>query len=402
MGVLCALTGAFGWAAEPAATGAPATPPASPPALVPPLPPDPAAAGGSVRVGVAPTGTTVRGITNRLPTVTAVPGTPLLRPPPALARPPETPYATPTTDPTYVPGLLPGPVNRGLVGPSPVIRPGMPAALGQSLGPGGGGFTTSPRTQDTVLAWDGLVKEVTLKPGETKAYFTFSFTNTSPDEVIMTAVRTSCGCTTAKVPRLPWRLPGGTNASFDVVVDVAGKSGVVTKTVTTETSAGYRYLTTRVTVPATGVGAMAADERTRNIQVALADRQAVLKGECAVCHVTPGVGKQGQELYDAVCGVCHEAEHRASMVPNLRAMNKPFRAEDWRQIIREGRKDSLMPAFAVEHAGVLTDAQIESLVTYLTGPFKSGGPAVSQRAPVPARASPAPPPPVVTPGRPTR
>lgn len=396
------MTGALGWAAEPGDAGAPAAPPANPPALVPPLPPDPAAASPAARFGVAPLRTPVQVITNRLPTSVVVSGTPSSRPPPALARPPETRYAVPTTDPTYVPGLVPGPVNRGTVGPSPVVRPGMPAALGQSLGPGGAGFTTSPRTQDTVLAWDGLVKEVTLRPGETKAYFTFSFTNTSPDEVIMTAVRSSCGCTTAKVPRLPWRLPGGTNASFDVVVDVAGKSGVVTKTVTTETSAGYRYLTTRVTVPAGGVGAMAADERTRNIQVALADRQAVLKGECAICHVTPGVGKHGHELYDAVCGVCHDAEHRASMVPNLRAMNKPFRAEDWRQIIREGRKDSLMPAFAIEQDGVLSDAQIESLVTYLTGPFKAGNPAVTQRAPAPARTSPVPSPPVTTPGRPTR
>jgi mono/diheme cytochrome c family protein len=255
-----------------------------------------------------------------------------------------------------------------------------------------------------VLAWDGLVKEVTLKPGETKAYFTFSFTNTSPNEVVMTAVRSSCGCTTAKVPRLPWRLPGGTNASFDVVVDVVGKSGVVTKTVTTETTAGYRYLTTRVTVPAAGAGAMAAADRTRNLQVALADRQAVLKGECAVCHVTPGVGKHGAELYEAVCGVCHEAEHRASMVPNLRAMNKPFRAEDWQRIVREGRKDSLMPAFAIEEDGFLTDAQIESLVAYLTGPFKTANPAVTQRAPIPppARAFPVAPPPVGTPSRPIR
>jgi mono/diheme cytochrome c family protein len=257
---------------------------------------------------------------------------------------------------------------------SPVARPAASAVPGiypRALDPS----QTSPRQQETVLAWEDLVKEVNLKPGETKAYFTFAFTNTTPNEVVVTAVRSSCGCTTAKVPTLPWKLPGGTNAAFDVVVDVRGKSGIVTKTVTIETSAGYRYLTTRVAIPAGATGSMATAERARNLQLALADRQSVLAGECATCHVTPGVGKQGAELYEAVCGVCHEAEHRASMVPNLRALGKPFKAEDWRKTIREGKKDSLMPAFATSEGGPLTDAQIESLVTYLAGAFKTLTPA---------------------------
>ena len=36
-----------------------------------------------------------------------------------------------------------------------------------------------------------------------------------------------------------------------------------------------------------------------NIQNALADRQAVFKGDCASCHVEKGVGKMGAELYMA-------------------------------------------------------------------------------------------------------
>lgn len=303
---------------------------------------------------------------------TAPGGLPILRPPPLLSRPPEYPYAVASPDPTYVPGLMmASPAYRGTtIRQLAPVRTGVPA----SVMPGSPGMPArpySPPKQETILAWDGLVKEANLKPGETSAHFQFAFTNTSPQEVMVNAVRTSCGCTVAKVPRMPWPIPAGTNAAFEVTVDVRGKSGTVTKTVTVDTSAGYRYLTVRVAIPVVGGGSMASADRARNLQVALADRQSVLKGDCAVCHVTPGVGKKGGDLYAAVCGVCHEAEHRASMVPLLRALNKPMQAEDWRRVITEGKPDSLMPAFAADHGGPLTAEQIDSLVAYLAGPFQT-------------------------------
>ncbi len=304
------------------------------------------------------------------------PGMPVLRPPALLSRPPEYPYTVASPDPTFVPGLMMtspayggtsirqiAPVRSGV---PPTVFPGSPGVLARPF---------SPPKQETVLAWDGLVKELSLKPGEANALFHFAFTNTSPEEVVVSAVRTSCGCTVAKVPRMPWAIAAGTNAAFDVTVDVRGKSGTVTKTVTVDTTAGYRYLTVRVSLPVGVGGAMASSDRARNLQVALADRQSVLKGDCAVCHVTPGVGKKGENLYVAVCGVCHEAEHRASMVPVLHALNKPMKPEDWRRVITEGKPDSLMPAFATEQGGPLTPAQIDSLVAYLTGPFKTRPPA---------------------------
>ncbi len=327
--------------------------------------------------------------TNRYFTATVPSGLPILRPPPLLSRPPEYPYAVPSPDPTYVPGLMmSSPAYRGTaVRQIAPVRTGVPA----SVIPGNLGVPArpfSPPKQEIVLAWDGLVKEVSLKPGEASALFHFAFTNTSPQEVVVTAVRTSCGCTVAKVPRMPWPIAAGTNATFDVTVDVRGKSGTVTKTVTVDTSAGYRYLTVRVSIPMVGGGSMASSDRARNLQVALADRQSVLKGDCAVCHVTPGVGKKGRDLYVAVCGVCHEAEHRASMVPLLRALNKPMQADDWRRVITQGKPDSLMPAFAADHGGPLTAEQIDSLVAYLTGPFKTRPSVVHRVAaqpPVPAR-----------------
>jgi len=115
---------------------------------------------------------------------------------------------------------------------------------------------------------------------------------------------------------------------------------------------------------------MSAADRARNMQAALVDRQAVFRGDCVSCHLAPAVGKYGQTLYTAACGVCHEAEHRASMVPNLRALNKPQDREYWKRWITEGKDNTLMPAWGASKGGPLSELQIESLVNYLTHAFK--------------------------------
>jgi mono/diheme cytochrome c family protein len=254
--------------------------------------------------------------------------------------------------------------------------------------------------QEQVFAWDATVKEYNARPGETSIKFAFNLTNTSPQEVSVNYVRTSCGCTVAKLPSNPWVLAAGTNGTLEVVVDVRGKSGILTKTVTVDSSAGYRVLTVRVAIPSAPAGMTTLGERARNLQVAIADRQAVFRGDCARCHVDAGIGQHGQALFAGVCGVCHEAEHRASMVPNLRALNKPTDKEYWTAWITKGKADSLMPAFAESEGGPLKPDQIDSLVQYLTGAFageikaaKPAAPAApllrpaAQAKPTPPRAS---------------
>jgi mono/diheme cytochrome c family protein len=107
-------------------------------------------------------------------------------------------------------------------------------------------------------------------------------------------------------------------------------------------------------------------DRGRNFQTAAADRQAVFKGDCVRCHVTPGEGKLGKALYDASCGICHDSHNRATMVPDLLALKMPTDKDFWRAWITYGRPSSLMPAFAQAEGGPLTEEQIASLVTYLT------------------------------------
>jgi mono/diheme cytochrome c family protein len=54
------------------------------------------------------------------------------------------------------------------------------------------------------------------------------------------------------------------------------------------------------------------------------------------------------------------------MVPNLRAIAQETNAEYWRNWVTQGKAGTLMPAFSEKHGGILNDAQIDSLVKYLS------------------------------------
>jgi mono/diheme cytochrome c family protein len=110
---------------------------------------------------------------------------------------------------------------------------------------------------------------------------------------------------------------------------------------------------------------MTEEQKMAGIMASKMDRQAVFKGDCASCHLPKIDGKYGQQLYDAICAVCHESEHRATMVPNLHNLQVPTNEEFWRTWITAGKAGSLMPAFATSQGGPLSDLQIASLAAYL-------------------------------------
>jgi len=264
----------------------------------------------------------------------------------------------PLADPAQISGLAPATVAGppGPIAPQATARRRSPAR--------------APVVQESVFAYDGLVKETRLKPGQTSTTFTFNLTNTSPEEVTIDGVRTSCGCTVVKLPFTPWTIPSGAAGAFDVQVDLRGDRGNVTTTIAVDSTAGCRYLTVRVFVPG-AVSATAAADRARNLQVALGDRQAVFKGDCAACHLAPAMGRYGEVLYANACGICHDAEPRASMVPDLRGRDEPMTREDWQAWITVSKPRTLMPAWSIDEGGPLTGRQIESLLDYVTGPFQA-------------------------------
>jgi mono/diheme cytochrome c family protein len=209
-------------------------------------------------------------------------------------------------------------------------------------------------------------------------------TNAStPLPVTILNVHPSCGCTTAELPPVPWLLPPGTNSTMRVNVNLAGKSGIVFKTVTVTTDKGRMDLMLRINIQAPPPPKpMSEEERARGIAAAKIDRQAVFKGDCASCHAKNVQGQYGQQLFVNICGVCHEANPRATMVPDLHNLKDPTSEDFWRAWITSGKAGTLMPAFSTAQGGPLNDMQISSLAVYLNA-------IIPPKAPPPAPAPPA-------------
>ncbi len=222
------------------------------------------------------------------------------------------------------------------------------------------------RAAEQALAWDARMKEIVSKPGETNVVFTFAVTNVGEKAVAILTAKPSCGCTVVKLPSTPWMIDPGMVGELKAEVDLRGKSGELTKSILVETSAGPQILLTKVSIGGTIIKAGGENRgRMNNVVIAQANRQAVFRGECAQCHVTPAVEKTGRTLYLASCGICHEAEHRASMVPDLRHVKATKDRAYWTQWIKFGKEGSLMPAFAASKGGPLSEKQIESLLDLL-------------------------------------
>jgi mono/diheme cytochrome c family protein len=272
-------------------------------------------------------------------------------------------------------------VNRLTNRPSPpLLAPSKPTivptqrSLTPNLPPPGA--TAAPsltaRSAPSLLAWDQEFKEVTVKPGDTNALITFHFTNVHSSELVIKAVRASCGCTTLELPAMPWHIPAGSNGQITANTDLRGRRGVQTKSLMVESSLGYKSLLFKVIIPPdlvtnTVVGQIMDAERVHNMQVALVDRQALFKNQdCIKCHLEPVKGQVGQELFAAACGICHGSPKRATIVPDLKTISVPTSAPYWKYWIVNGRPGSLMPAFAESRGGPLTEDQVNSLVQLLT------------------------------------
>jgi len=217
-----------------------------------------------------------------------------------------------------------------------------------------------------ILAWDAISKSVEAAADQKLAHFEFNFTNTSADNVVILSVHPSCGCTTAELPPIPWVLVPGTNGQMGFTVNLQGKSGMIIKTVNVSTDKGSKTLMLRINIQPFVLPKLSDEERARDLATAKINRQAVFQGECAKCHLNNIQGQYGKPLYDSVCAICHEAEQRAAVVPDLNKLNTPTNSEFWRTWIAQGKPGSLMPAFATSEGGPLTDIQIASIVSYLS------------------------------------
>ncbi|HZI31902.1 MAG TPA: DUF1573 domain-containing protein, partial [Candidatus Binatia bacterium] len=219
---------------------------------------------------------------------------------------------------------------------------------------------------DGIFDWNALMQTADATNGQEFAHFSFTFTNATAKPVTILNVHPSCGCTTAELPPVPWQIDPGSNGEIKLKVNLHGKFGTLFKQVAITTDQGMKSLMLRINIePAPPMPEMTAEQRAAAMQAAKADRQAIFKGDCASCHLPNIEGKYGQQLYQSVCAICHEAKHRATMVPDLHNLQVPTNEEFWRTWITAGKAGTLMPAFSTSQGGPLNSLQIASLAAYL-------------------------------------
>jgi len=102
---------------------------------------------------------------------------------------------------------------------------------------------TDKQLPEGILAFDATLKKDIVHEGDTQAHFIFTFTNLTSESVIISKVSTSCGCTTAKLPPMPWTLAPHTKGQIPVNMNLPYFTGTRSKTVTVTTFKGFQTLT---------------------------------------------------------------------------------------------------------------------------------------------------------------
>jgi mono/diheme cytochrome c family protein len=98
------------------------------------------------------------------------------------------------------------------------------------------------------------------------------------------------------------------------------------------------------------------------------DPLVLFKGDCKSCHVDRGVGKFGEELFIADCGMCHGLQAEGGVAPSLIGFDMSDESQKAyaRDVIANGAAmNPTMPPFGKAKGGPLSDEQIDSLVNYL-------------------------------------
>jgi hypothetical protein len=78
-----------------------------------------------------------------------------------------------------------------------------------------------------------------------KVACSFTFENRGTDDLIVTSVTTSCGCTVPKYDSKP--IPAGGTGNLEVVFDTSGRSGIQTKTITVKSNASVPVVLLKIT-----------------------------------------------------------------------------------------------------------------------------------------------------------
>lgn len=99
-----------------------------------------------------------------------------------------------------------------------------------------------------ILAFDGELKQSSVRQGEAEAHFVFNLTNVSKKPVVIDAVQTSCGCTAAQLPQSPWTLKPREHGQIHVTVNLPPIVEKTTKEITVITPEGVKTLKVEATI----------------------------------------------------------------------------------------------------------------------------------------------------------
>ena len=212
---------------------------------------------------------------------------------------------------------------------------------------------------------DATTKDAGWVEMETPLTATFHLTNQGGQPLSITGVDASCGCTDVSIT--PDTLEPGQTATLKAMVDTSLKLGDMLKTIdvmSNDPATPKLRLTLKATVQAP---ASLAAHHGEGFTVS--NPLKLFEGDCKTCHVDKGVGKSGQALFVADCGMCHGANGEGGVSPPVvfADYSDPAEVARLRRVITEGAPHNpSMPPFAQEHGGPLTEAQIDSLMQWLT------------------------------------
>ncbi|MBX9687313.1 MAG: DUF1573 domain-containing protein [Candidatus Obscuribacterales bacterium] len=187
----------------------------------------------------------------------------------------------------------------------------------------------------------------------------FKVQNQGEKDLLIKTAFSTCGCTIPQLKKK--RIAPGETVDLDVVMDTSMKQGDVSKPIEV-----------RSTDPVNPVVTIHIKAKIKSPHGELgSDRTAkIFTGRCAACHVQQGIGKEGQDLFEADCAMCHG--YRAKGIPSVAPPLIPFDyhdkdfAESMKKIISEGSKiHRSMPGYAKSAGGPLEEKEIDSIVDYL-------------------------------------
>jgi hypothetical protein len=130
------------------------------------------------------------------------------------------------------------------------------------------------------LKWDRQRAQLAPGPADTVVEAAFGFVNAGSEPVVIEKIESSCGCTTAVLPKMAFE--PGERSELAARFDTAGRRGVQTKTVTVYIKGAKEpvVLTLVVTIP---------DLVKLSPEVLFWTKGEVAKAKTIVCDVMPGL-----------------------------------------------------------------------------------------------------------------